>query len=607
MRFKKLISLSLLFVFALFLPPTIFAQDEKFTSSYNVIYKVDPSGNTTVTQNILLTNETSNFYPSEYILNLSGQSIYNLHAFDRRGPIALSENRSGNNTQIIFKFNDTIAGIGKSLTWTLVYDTAQVAHQNGSIWEILIPPAQIDPTTKSYTVGVYVPESFGKALYTKPRPNLTGNNWQLTTGSNKGIALAFSPQDPRDPHQTYNFTLTYHLKNPNFTPQTNSIALPPDTNYQKIFIDSIIPKPQNVTQDADGNWLADYTMPGNATLDPVVTGSVVLSLYPQTSLVPESQLAKYLSPEPFWETLDPKIQSEAKQLKTPRQIYDFVTYLLHYDQARIQSDKGRLGAKVIITHPDSAICIEFTDLFIALARAAGIPAREVDGYGYTQDQIHQPLSYGRDVLHAWPEFYDQDNHRWQMIDPTWGNTTGGIDYFDTLDLDHIAFIIRGQSSTSPKPAGAYKIAQTGFGKVTPTKDLTIIPLANNRPVSQPQILVSLSNTVLYPPLPSWATLKIDNAGPTVSQAQNVELSSPLYVNPTRFFSPVIPPFGNATSKIFIQPSVITPHANAIIEVKIGSKQQKLPLAMQPLANYWPFILGGVGIGIVALLFKMARK
>jgi transglutaminase-like putative cysteine protease len=52
------------------------------------------------------------------------------------------------------------------------------------------------------------------------------------------------------------------------------------------------------------------------------------------------------------------------------------------------------------------VCLEFTDLFIAIARAAGIPAREIDGFGYTQNAINRPISIDEDILHAWPEYYD---------------------------------------------------------------------------------------------------------------------------------------------------------------------------------------------------------
>jgi transglutaminase-like putative cysteine protease len=51
-------------------------------------------------------------------------------------------------------------------------------------------------------------------------------------------------------------------------------------------------------------------------------------------------------------------------------------------------------------------------LFVALARAAGVPAREVGGLAYVPDM--KP-AFG---WHAWAEIHD--DHQWVSIDPTWG-------------------------------------------------------------------------------------------------------------------------------------------------------------------------------------------
>ena len=56
-------------------------------------------------------------------------------------------------------------------------------------------------------------------------------------------------------------------------------------------------------------------------------------------------------------------------------------------------------------------CTEFTLLFLALARAAGLPAREVGGVMYADEG--EPL-FG---WHAWAEIHD--GRQWVSIDPTW--------------------------------------------------------------------------------------------------------------------------------------------------------------------------------------------
>src|SRR5205085_322452 len=145
----------------------------------------------------------------------------------------------------------------------------------------------------------------------------------------------------------------------------------------------------------------------------------------------------------YWQTNDPAIKALGQELKTPKDIYEYVVKTLSYDFTRVTDDKPRLGAALALKNPTSAVCREFTDLFIAIARSAGIPAREVDGFAYTENAKQRPLSLVKDILHAWPEYYDTNKKTWVMVDPTWGSTTGGIDYFQVLDLDHFAFAIKG--------------------------------------------------------------------------------------------------------------------------------------------------------------------
>jgi len=61
--------------------------------------------------------------------------------------------------------------------------------------------------------------------------------------------------------------------------------------------------------------------------------------------------------------------------------------------------------------------MEFTDLFIALSRAAGIPAREINGFAYTDDIRLRPLDLVTDMLHAWPEYYDEEKESGHLLTP----------------------------------------------------------------------------------------------------------------------------------------------------------------------------------------------
>ncbi len=66
-------------------------------------------------------------------------------------------------------------------------------------------------------------------------------------------------------------------------------------------------------------------------------------------------------------------------------------------------------------------CSEYAILMTALARLNGIPAREVSGYAYT-DENNSP-SFG---AHAWVELYIDGS--WREFDPTWDETKLGIEH-----------------------------------------------------------------------------------------------------------------------------------------------------------------------------------
>ena len=200
------------------------------------------------------------------------------------------------------------------------------------------------------------------------------------------------------------------------------------------------PAPENVTKDKDGNWLATYLLRPRSSTRVEVRGKAAVSLFPKPEALSDESRAEYLKEKPYWQVSDSRIQKLAKDLKTPKAIYDYVVKSLTYDFERVKKQQARLGAVATLQNPTSAVCLEFTDLFIAITRAAGIPAREVEGFAFTDNQKQRPLSLVQDILHAWPEYYDDTRQMWIMVDPTWGNSTGGVDYFDVLDFDHFAFV-----------------------------------------------------------------------------------------------------------------------------------------------------------------------
>lgn len=434
----------------LFLPHTSVSASGEFQADYDVQYAITPGGVTIVTQNVSLTNNLSNVYPQKYLIIIDSVNIQKIIAYDSGGVIRPDIKQNEGKTEITLTFNEKNVGLGKKFTFSLRYENTDIAVKNGSIWEVTIPGVGSDPDLASYFVTLQVPTNFGANAYMSPRP-ASGNRWTKDQMTQGGISAAYGTK------QGFDIELSYFLENPTLSGVLTEIALPPDTAYQKVFIRSLIPEPKTVLVDDEGNWLAQYELLPTQRLQVKALATVVISLIPRDGYSQKLEDATvYTQPAKYWEVSDTRIGELARKYNTPRLIYDYVVRTLTYDYKRAQSLPVRKGAVSTLDTPSNAICMEFTDLFIAIARAAGIPAREAVGYAYTTNAKLRPLSFVSDVLHAWPEYYDEKKQIWVPIDPTWSNTTGGVNYFDKLDFNHIVFAYHGKSSETPYPAGFYK-------------------------------------------------------------------------------------------------------------------------------------------------------
>lgn len=422
----------------------------EFQEDYDVEYDVSPAGITIVTQNIQLTNNVTNLYPQKYSITIDSEHINNIIAYDGGGIVTPEITQANHKTQIALPFNQQIIGVGKKLKFSLRYEDSDIARKNGTIWEVTVPGIKDDPNLTSYNVMLKVPPTFGPNAYLTPLPS-AGDQWTKEQMLHGGISAAYGIS------QSYDLNLSYFLQNTNLTTKTMELSLPPNTAYQSVFIRSLDPPPTTVLQDADGNWLAQYAVGAASHLEVHANLSLKIQLHPPEGYVDtEPDKKVYTRPEKYWESDNPKIKAIAQTVRSPRDIYNYVVSTLTYDYKRVSNSPIRKGALQALETPTNSICTEFTDLFVATARASGIPAREVIGYAYTTNSRLRPLSLVSDVLHAWPEYYDETQHVWVPVDPTWANTTGGVNYFDKLDFNHITFALQGKQSDYPYPAGFYK-------------------------------------------------------------------------------------------------------------------------------------------------------
>lgn len=517
------------------------ADTKAISSQYNITYNILENGQTEVVLLGELQNLNQNVYVSAYSLLLDQIDPQNVEASDARGPIIPQVETVGKVNKISLNFNDKIIGSGRPLSFRLSYNSKRIAQKNGLVWEINIPKAADYKNVSKYEVAINVPNTFGPIIYLSPKPDLvekkltkTLYKYNTESISKTGAILSFGE------NQIYSFNLKYNLKNNNFFTGLARIALPPSIfSQQEVIYDEIYPLPLNVETDNDGNYIASYKVPAGKVFTISVKGQAkilnsVRDVFKSGTFaeIPTS-LSIYTHPQKYWETESPEIEKIVNNIAgqispqslvavVAQKLFDFTVNNLTYDENRIKPDLARLGALEALKNNKSAVCMEFADLYVTLLRRAGIPAQLLEGFAYTTGVSNRPVV--GDVLHSWVRLYIP-RLGWLAVDPTWSNTTGGLDYFSHLDTNHFIFSIKGSDSETPYPAGAYKISPDQVGDI----EVKLSSEANS-PTPAPEV-----SAVIYPQSTIWSnnknlTLEINNLGKSSIFGAKIYLIPGLFKN-----------------------------------------------------------------------------
>lgn len=551
--------------------------NNNFDTSLTSTYTVDVVGVTKVTHQFKITNREPTIFLTQYALKTSYPDLKNVVVRYNNDILIphVVQNRDG--TSIAITFPDEVVGQGKTRTFSIEYINTNLSTLAGSVLEMHIPESPEAGEYTSHISIISVPEKFGYPSRVIPEPKHVATQdgrFILTFDEHKGspISALFGNT------QVYALTLRYQLENSTSGMALAQIALPPDTAFQKIHINDIDPRPNSLKVDPDGNWIATYQVSPTSAINVHVSALARISIEPNTTVPIPTPTARMLSKADYWETEAANIQDLVRQHKTPKDIYTYIVKTLSYNTDDLTAGSTRLGASKAFENPTTAVCQEFTDAFITLARAANIPARRNIGYGYAENSSLRPSSYQGDLLHAWPEYWDEQKKLWIPVDPTWGNTTGGVDYFNLFDLNHIVFAINGESSTTPYPAGSYK--STGNEN---SQDVEV-SFGKDFPEITPQIEVILEpKRVLGIPLPGIITAHISNqtgqAWYNVSQELYVD-DPTVVVTTTAETIPVLLPYERKSTTITAyQNRLALPKKVAItatFNFEDGEKTQQIP-------------------------------
>ncbi|PJA55285.1 hypothetical protein CO165_04415 [Candidatus Roizmanbacteria bacterium CG_4_9_14_3_um_filter_33_18] len=582
---------------------TVLAVD--FKTDYQVEYNLSQSQNNLNSQvnfKIKIVNLKTEVFVSKFAISFPNTfSINNLKTSDDNGYITPKIVTDEEKTKIELEFSNPAIGKDSVNTFFLNFDQANLFKVNGKVWEVVLPVIE-NTQNESYTVTVNLPETTNKKIsISKPKPDLvTGNKIIWNNPKTKTIYAVFGDS------QIYQTELTYHLKNDQIYPVSTEIAFPPETANQKFFLQSINPPPESVRLDEDGNYLGKYFFKPLETKTIIYKSLIEVYSRARDEVTPyfrtaiNQQKNYLLTAKKYWQIgqID-----KIKNITQPEEIYNFVTNTLKYDYNKINSQNKRLGADVVLANTNQAVCMEFTDLFIAIAREKGIYSREIQGYGFSLDPKLQPISLSSDILHAWPEYYDIKTESWIAVDPTWENTSG-IDYLTSFDLNHIAFVIHGKNPEYPMPAGMYKIENS--------RDVLIKPVVN-QPVEKKEIVIEGIDfpTTISDKKSYQGKFVIKNNGnsylwqiPVILKANNIVIEK------EKFVIPVLVPFEKKTITFDylakdknkkIQGELII---NVLQKELLRQKITVIPFIYTLIINIFFFLLG---LSILFLVYRVFTK
>ncbi len=122
-----------------------------------------------------------------------------------------------------------------------------------------------------------------------------------------------------------------------------------------------------------------------------------------------AQFAPFLSPSPGINSADASVIAQAREIAgADRDAWSVAQKLSDWTYKNLKWKRVDSADAVQTLATREADCVEFSELFIAMARSLGLPARMVSGIAYGDS------SFG---AHAWVEVYAG---RWIELDPTFG-------------------------------------------------------------------------------------------------------------------------------------------------------------------------------------------
>jgi transglutaminase-like putative cysteine protease len=521
---------SFLIAFAILL---IFASpasaQSQITTSLDITFALD-NDTSTVTEDITLQNTSDDpTAVSTYNLILGTAKPENIKVTLNGRALDFNVKKQAGLTQITIDLDNEILSVNESVKLSLSYTDKSVVYSKGSRKIAVVPKFSTDSSFGIASLKMTVPEEWGGVNYASLNYLVreVGSFSEITFPTDfkeeKDIFLVFGDAE------YYEMTLKYEITNDKDVRVVKKITVPNDTATQSVFWTGINQAPDYSYKDFDGNYVLNYILDPDESKSLIYRFIIVverpLEEEGKVALLDEEHIFEYTASEVFWGSDDPEIVTLSKKItkdsrtniEKSEAILEYVKEKLSYSENEVlETASERRGGLGSLNNPTNVICQSYVDLFVTLARSAGVPARAISGFGFPDtDTVHE-LPNG--VLHSWAEIWDE-NLGWVEIDPTWEDTSG-LPYRGDLGVGHVRWATYGVSSTKPELPVGYNLTprQAGLNVTASMTALRKVPKLEISTVDEKDS-ITLGNTT------SSIVLEVENKGNVVLEKLKADLVS----------------------------------------------------------------------------------
>jgi transglutaminase-like putative cysteine protease len=389
--------------------------------------------------------------------------VYPTDVQAKNGTTALTATvRESSGSVIQILLGNTVLRPGLTIVVEVTYAVEHYLVLRGGTYDAELPLFHQSDTAQREAITFSYPEALGHVNYSSwTFESRTEGGREILTFNDLGSAQRLFISIGNVKYVSVAVERSYTNDSSGYVKQ--EVMIPPEFSSQHFIITSISPAPESAHTTADGNFLLSYSIPGNDTLWVRATG-VLVQTYPEALeyQLSEEEKETYLDTETEWWNIDDEqVLSDIEAVSNLDSLKEKVDKLYDYTIEELVLSEGfrqlhgtefRKGASVALKTYKNASVEDYADVFVALSRYAGIPARVVAGYVFPYSVEEASLG----MFHVWPQYWSEEIG-WVSVDPAY-EMYAGLPCRDYVGINRVVVV----SSYDPDTQGPFQETSTEF-------------------------------------------------------------------------------------------------------------------------------------------------